>query len=200
VNRYRFAGIVAIAGVLVGYAGGAMMHFAPFPIQRLLKHPGADAAVVVLALATAFSVALWARQPEHSERGPLISAIGAVAGIAVVLNVVAPAVGWWGGKIFDAPLVPLALLTGLRAMLLLGLLLLLYRWLVARRRWLAVLIYLTILLALVPATYYGDSHFFQSGALAFGGGYTIWTDLMIGEMLFALPPVLYEWLLRRRRG
>jgi hypothetical protein len=194
--RYRLAGVAAVIGLLVGYTGGAMMHFPPFPIQRLLQSPVADAAVVVLALGTVVSLALWARQPGRSERRAFVAAITSVGALGVILNVLAPALGWWGGRIFEAPLLPLALLTGLRAVLLLGLLLLLYRWLTARRRWLAVLVYSLILLALIPATIFGDPIFLRSGALTFGAGYTIWHDLVLGEVLFALPPVFWEVLRR----
>lgn len=116
--------------------------------------------------------------------------------MAVILNVLAPTVGWWGGRVFEGPLFPLALLTGLRAIFLFALLLLLYRWLAARRRWLALLIYILILVALVPATIIGDPILLRSGVLTFGAGYTIWHDVFLGEVSFALPLTFYE-LFRR---
>jgi hypothetical protein len=98
---------------------------------------------------------------------------------------------------FDAPLLPLALLTGLKATVYLGLVLLLYRWLAARRLWLARSIYLLLLIALIPATIFGDKMVLRSGVLTFGGGYTIWQDLLVGAVLFALPLISYEFYCRQ---
>lgn len=142
------------------------------------------------------SLALWARRPGYDERKAFVAAIASVGALTVVANVLAPALGWWGGPVFAAPLLPLALLTGLRAMFLLALLLLLYRWLAARRLWLARLIYLLILLALIPATLIGDKMILRSGVLTFGNGYKIWHDVLVGEVAFTLPLILYE-LFRR---
>lgn len=197
--RYRLAGVVAGIGLFAGWGAGVMMHFPPFRVQRILAHPLGAAAVVLLALATVASLAIWARQPDRPDRPAFVAAITCVGALGVVLNVVAPAVGWWGGRIFEAPLFPLALLTGLRAIFLVGLLLLLYRRLAVRRRWLARVVYGVVWLAMIPATLLGDPVFLRSGALTFARGYTIWHDLVTFEILFALPPVLYEWL-RRPRG
>ena len=68
----------------------------------------------------------------------------------------------------------------------------LYRWLAARRLWLARLIYLLLLIGMIPATIFGDEMVLRSGVLTFGGGYTIWHDVLFGMFLFALPPILYE--------
>jgi hypothetical protein len=198
-TRYRIAGFVALLGLAAGYAGGALMHFPPFPIQRLVRRPIAGAVVSLLALGTVGSLALWARRPDRRERRLLVVPISILGGMAVMLNVLAPALGFWGGPVFEAPLLPLALLTGLRAMVLLGLPLLLYRRLAARRVRLARGVYLLILLALAPATILGDEAVLRSGVLTFGNGYTIWTDLVLGEIFFAMPPVLYE-IMRRARG
>ena len=175
-----------------------MMHFPPFMPQRLLQNPVADMLVVALAMTTMVSLALWARQPGHRERQAFVAAITTVGLLAVVLNVVAPTVGWWGGRVFG-PLFPLALLTGLRAIFLFALLLLLYRWLAAHRRWLALLIYFLILVALIPALIIGDPILLRSGALTFGAGYTIWHDVVLGEVAFALPLIFYEFFRRYLR-
>lgn len=172
------------------------MHFPPFRIQQLLQGPIAEAVVVMLALGTVGSLAVWAQQPGHRDRLPFVAAITSLGALGVVMNMVAPMLGWWGGRIFEAPLVPLALLTGLRATFLVALLLLLYRWLAARRPWLALLSYSLILVALIPATLLGDPIFLRSGALKFGADYTIWHDLVLGEVGFALPLIFYE-LFRR---
>ena len=117
--------------------------------------------------------------------------------LAFIANALAPSVGWWGGRIFEAPLFPLAVLTALRAMamVLAALLLTLYRWLARLRKWLALLVYSLILLALIPATVYGDAILLRTGALTFSGGYTVAHDVVLGEVIFLLLPVIYELLL-----
>jgi hypothetical protein len=173
-----------------------MMHFPPFLPQQLLRNSVADILLVVVAVVTMVSLASWARQPGHRERQAFVAAITSVGLLAVVLNVVAPAVGWWGGRAFEGPLFPLALLTGLRAIFLFALLLLLYRWLAVRRRWLAFLIYFLILIALIPGVMIGDPILLRSGVLTFGAGYTMWHDVVLGDVVFALPLIFYE-LFRR---
>lgn len=172
------------------------MHVPPFLPQRVLRNPVADMLVIALAPGTVLSLALWARQRGHPERQAFVAAITTVGAMSVILNVVAPSVGWWGGRVFEGPLFPLALLTGLRAIFLFALLLLLHRWLAARRRWLALLIYFLILVALIPGVIVADPIFLRSGVLTFGAGYTIWLDLVLGEVFFALPLVLYEFFSR----
>jgi hypothetical protein len=65
-------------------------------------------------------------------------------------------------------------------------LLTLYRWLARRRKWLAFLVYSLILLALIPATVYGDAILLRTGALTFRGGYTVSHDVVLGEGIFIL--------------
>ncbi len=197
---YRLAGWTALTALLTGYAGGALMHVSPYPIQRLLQSRVADAGVMTLALVTAVSLTWWSRRRDRPDRRTFVAAIGSAGVLAVIINLIAPAAGWWGGRVFDAPRLPLALLTGLRVISILGLLLLLYRWLAARRQWLALLAYGVILVALVPATIAGDPILLRSGALTFGGGYTIWHDLLLGELFFVLPPALYTLLRRVRQS
>lgn len=188
---YRIAGAAAVIGLLAGAVGGTRMMYPP-SLQLLLQDPVANGVVVVIALGTVLSLIHWAREPGHLHRRPFIAAILAVGGLAVITNLLAPAFGWWGGPVFNAPLLPLALLTGLKATLYLSLLLLLYRWLASRRLWLARLIYLLLLIGMIPATIFGDETVLRSGVLTFGGGYTIWHDVLFGMFLFALPPILYE--------
>jgi hypothetical protein len=122
-------------------------------------------------------------------------------GIVVIVNVLAPALGWWAGPVFAGPLLPLATLTGLKVMATyFSFLLLLYRWLAARRQWLARLIYLLILFGLIPVTVKSDEMVLRSGLLAFGNGYTVWHDVLIGEVFFVLPPLFYEFFRRNLGG
>jgi hypothetical protein len=126
----------------------------------------------------------------------MVAALITLGVLAVTLNVLAPRLGWWGGRYFEAPLVPLALITALMAMAILGSLLSAYRWLASRRPRLVVPMYLVLLVALVPLTILGDSMVLRTGTLTFGGGYTLAHDVLLGEVVFALPVIMYE-LFRR---
>ena len=193
---YRLAGFTALVGLLIGYSAGAMMHVSPYPVQRLLSQsPLATVVVIVLALVSLAGLGVWGKQPDRADRNAFVAGIMSVGALAFIANVLAPSVGWWGGRIFEAPLFPLAVLTALRAIVLAALLLTLYRWLARRRKWLALLVYSLILLALIPATVYGDAILLRNGALTFSGGYTVSHDVVLGEAIFLLLPVIYELLL-----
>ena len=193
---YRMAGFAALVSLLIGYSAGVMIHLSPYPVQRLLSQsPLGTVVVVVLALVSLAALGVWGNQPGHADRIAFVAGIISVGTLAFIVNVLAPSVGWWGGRIFEAPLFPLAALTALRAIVLAALLLALYRWLAHRRRWLALLAYSLISLALIPATIYGDAIFLRTGALTFSGGYTISLDAAVGEVLLVFPPVIYEFLL-----
>ena len=193
---YRLAGLTALVGLLIGYSAGAMMHVSPYPVQRLLSQsPLVTVIVVVLALVGLAGLGVWRKQPGCGDRNAFVAGIMSVGVLAFIANALAPSVGWWGGRIFEAPLFPLAALTALRAIVLAALLLALYRWLARRQRWLALLAYSLISLALIPATIYGDAIFLRTGALTFSGGYTISLDAALGEVLLVFPPVIYEFLL-----
>lgn len=82
-------------------------------------------------------------------------------------------------------------------MFVLGLMLLLYRWLAQHRRWLAWMVYGVVLLSLIPATVRGDRMLIASSALWFAAGYNIWHDVILGEAFFVLPVVVYEFMHRQ---
>ena len=175
-------GVVATLGLLVGFFGGAMMWIPPFLPQRWLQNWVADMLVVALTLVTVISLVLWAQPPGNQDRRAFVTAIMSAGALAVIASLIATAVGWWGGQVYEAPLLPLALLTGLREMLLLAPFLLIYRWVAARRLWLAWLIYLLIALALIPATVRTDARIVRSGVLTFGNGYTVWHDMLFATL------------------
>jgi hypothetical protein len=184
-------GLATAAGVLVAEVPA----FSP-----LLWNPVGAGLVVLGTLSTMGVFLRWAHQPGHGDRLVFGDALTATGILIVVANVIAPVMGWWGGRYFSAPLLVLALLTGVGAMGWLALLLLGYRWLAARRPGLALLLWGLILLVLVPvATILGDQYQLASGMLAFGGGYTIGHDVVVAEGLLLTPILLYE-IRRRRRG
>jgi hypothetical protein len=186
--------VIAVVGLLAGEIGGALIHFPPFYPQRFLHHWFASVAVMLFAIGTFVSLLLWAQLSHDFERLAFALAIISVCVLVVVVNVVAPAVGWWKGPVFQAPLLPLAFLTGVRAAFQLALVLLLYRWVARYLPRIALVIYTLILLALIPGTFYADERLLRSGVLFFVQGYTVGYDVVMGEVIFALPVVIYEIL------
>ena len=172
----------------------------PFLPQRWLQSWVANMLVMALTLVTIIGLVLWAQQPGNHDRHAFVTAIASVGGLAVILSLVATTIGWWGGWVYKAPALPLALLTGLRVMFLISLLLLMYRWIAARRLSLARLIYLSIALALIPVMVRTDEQIVRSGVLTFGNGYTAWSDMLFAVLFFAVPLVMYELFKRYTRA
>jgi len=190
---------VAALGFLTAFVADTMATEVP-SFNRLLQNPLADSIVILVALATTTAFVLWAWQPDHRNRKVFMAAITGAGVLVFLANVFAPAIGWWGGTFFRAPLLVLALLTGIGAMGGFAILLLGYRWLAARKPKLALLVYGLIMLVLLPAaTVIGDQFATRSGVVTFGGGYTVWHDVLVGEVFFLAPILLYE-ALRRRLG
>jgi hypothetical protein len=185
---------VLVAGAALGFLTtlvmGTMTTQVP-SFHRLLGNP----------LATTTALGVWAWQPEHRDRKASVSAIMGAGLLVVLANVVAPAMGWWGDTYFQkGPLLILAVLTGVGAMGGFALVALGYRWLAARKPKLALLVLGLFMLVLFPAAVgIGDQSALRAGVLTFGGGYTVWHDVMVGEVFFLAPILLYEGL-RRRLG
>jgi len=199
-TRYRVAGVIAVAGLLVGGAAGIITFIRPPTIQHFVQNPLGSFAVLALAVVTAGCLALWARKPGEPDRLPFVVAVLGSAALVTAAFVLGLLFGWWKGPIFDAPLLPLTLLAGLKASLLLTLYLVLYRWLARRRLWLARLIYLLLVIAQSFGTIRGDEMVIAQGAMAFGGGYTVWHDVVLATIFLLLPLFVYELLLWRHRA
>jgi hypothetical protein len=193
---------MAALGFLLATIAGIIVWEVP-SFHQVLQNPIPNLIVVLVALATSAALLLWARQPGHRDREAYVSAITGAGILVVIANVFAPAIGWWGGvrrTYFQAPLLILALLTGVGAMGWFALLLMGYRWLANRSPKLTLLVSGLIMLVLLPAaTVIGDQFGTRSGVVTFGGGYTVWHDVLVGEGFFLAPILLYE-VLRRHLG
>lgn len=197
---YRVAGVVALAGVLAGGVAGIITFILPPTGQQLVQNPLGSLAVLALVLVTVGSLVLWATEPGKPDRWPFVAAL-LVSTVVVAMDfVLGLLVGWWQGSLFDAPLLPLALLAGLKASLILAFYLVLYRWLARRRLWLARLIYLLLVIAQSFGTISGDEMVIRQGTMTFGGGYTIWHDTLLTPIFLLMPLFLYELLQWRQRS
>lgn len=143
-------------------------------------------------------ILVWGLSPGHKDRRAHLFAALVSGGVVFALNMVARASGVWQWYGYQLPLaVQLGMLFALPAALFAAVLAG-YRRLAARPRRPTLAYALIGLLLLVPVTVGGDLLSMSRGTLAFGRGYTIWHDIIVGQVLFWLPVLLYS-LFRRIR-
>lgn len=185
---------VAGIGVILGSASTIVIGSlgAPPPkLQNWLQDPAVDAVIAMLALGTAASLITWARQSDNPDDMALALALIIDGVLIVIMNIIAPVMGWWHGPYFETRLIPLALLH-FSAPMPFGLLLLGYRWLAARQRWLAAALYALLALLMIPGIMRLDNQVLENGWFDWGNGYQLWHDVLLGVILFVIPPILYE--------
>lgn len=168
-------------------------------VTDFLATPVGGATVVVAALVGFGLLLLWARQPGATSRGAVVLAASALGIVVAALNVALGGSGVWRSATYALPLVVLAALYLVLPSVFVALLLMGYRWL-GRRTDRAAAVYAVFLLAVVaPLIVVGDTLALESGYIAFGAGYTVWGDMLLGVALFALPVLTYEGLRHRQR-
>lgn len=177
------------------------LSYEQIPARGQLAAPGMDffqgvTGGLMLALAgTGAYVGLvaWARRPDHPDRWPVLIAATGTGLVVAGANVLAPAIGWWGGHWSYALPLPLRVsfwvlwITPIMSLLLGG-----YRWLVARARRPRLVYGLLWLVVLAPVTVFMDTWALGAGHLSFGGGYAIWHDVLVGQAFGWIPVLLYE--------
>ncbi len=175
-----------------------MISQAPPPEIQILSNPLGSAIIGLVGLLI-FGVTLrWAWRPGSAERRVIFLA-ALFAGLALfVINLVAIGAGWWAGaldSVFTSSLLAICVLLGTGAWLLWlqG-----YRWLAARVRR-PLLTYAGIVLLFIPVVLIVAPLQIRRGQFRFGGGYTIWTDVLLGQAVMGMPVFLYEGLRRRIR-
>jgi hypothetical protein len=145
-------------------------------------------------------VLLWAQRPHHRDRWLVVIAATAVGAIFFLTNLSARAVGWWDWWGYSLPLM------GQVGLLLLGpsvffvFVLAGYRWLIDHSQRPLLWFGLIGIAVLVPLTVLGDLYSIERGKLSFGGGYTLWQDILVGQAFIWLPVLLYRLIQRWYRG
>ena len=154
------------------------------------------AVVVILSFLLMGVTLLWALRRHNSDR---IAALLGGTGTAVLVTAVtllAMLMGWWQGGFFEIPLIViLAIELPLQIAgytLWLGW----YRWLRGKTAR-APLIYGLVILLFFPIVLLVDPIQMQRGQFFMGGGYTIFADALLGQLVMWSPMVFYE-LARRR--
>ena len=163
---------------------------------EFLHSPLGGAAVLVGAVLACAGLLVWARRP-GAGRSTVVLAAGAVGVCVGALNLVLGAAGVWQSCSYRAPLIVLAALYLLLPIVFFALLLMGYRWLVGHTRHPALVYGAVLLVVVAPLIVIADGLALECGYLAFGAGYTVWMDALVGVVLLSLPVLLYEALRRR---
>jgi hypothetical protein len=154
---------------------------------------------MVMALGWLFAylaVLLWARQPHHRDRWLVVVAATGMGAIVFLVNQIAHAIGWWDWWGYALPLIVQASLLWLGPAVFFSFILTGYRWLVAHSQRPLLIYGLIMLILLVPLTVLGDLYSIERSKLSFGGGYTIWQDVLVGQAFAWLPIFLYRAIQR----
>lgn len=168
--------------------------------QQALYQPALFALGILLALLTVAAFLLWARQSGGPDHNAFVVATLIAGGLSVCTYWLFPVLGFYGGTAFQAPLLMQVVFFGLLQTGGIAVLLLLYRWLAARRSFLALLLYGLLMLSLIPATIAGDQWYVSLGKYSFGHGFTIGWDVVQALLIFGLPLLIHEGLRRRERA
>ena len=183
---------VVTAGLVVGFIAEALTRLPPF-LHRLLRHPLAGAALVLLCIGTLVSLVAWSRQNASGERRAFVLAVvgcGALCGISAV---VAIRVGWWSGPGFDMPATTLGLVYWSGTMGYFAAVLHPYRSIASHGpSWIRAAYILTILALVGVATYLGDKLCLRHGVYVFEAGFRVWHDVLYGIAIFCSPFIVYE--------
>lgn len=164
-------------------------------MQFLISPSGSGITVTLSFLIFGLTV-VWATRPRHTDRRPaFIAALGSGLLLAAI-NIVAFSAGWWVGAWSNVSLFTVAALCALAGTGGFALWLGLYRWL-ERHAHHPLRAYAVIVLLFIPVVLIADPIQIQRRWFEFSGGYTIWTDVLLGQVVMWMPVVLYEWLKRR---
>jgi hypothetical protein len=170
----------------------------PPPEVAVFSDPLGGTLTVLIALGALALTILWARRPGQRERWAAVLAAAGTSALMLLITLVAVYAGWWKGAVFEIPL-PVALAIELLFSvagytLWLGL----YRWLRRHSRR-PLLIYVVGVLVFIPVVLLVDPVQMSRGQFEMGGGYTVWIDALVGQVVMLSPVVFYE-LLRRLPG
>jgi len=168
------------------------------PEIQFLQSPFGGTLVVIIALLAFAATIIWARRPDHPDRIAAVYAATFTSALVVAITIVAVAAGWWQGTFFAIPLVVAAAIDVPLSIAGYTLWLGGYRWLARQTRH-AFLIYAVVVLAFIPVVLLVDPIQMGRGQFTMGGGYTIWIDALVGQVVMWSPVLFYE-AIRRRVG
>jgi hypothetical protein len=156
--------------------------------------------LVVAAVAALVAVVAWVSPPRHKDRRVTAAAAVCTPVLLVILNVILGKLGVWQSTLYTLPPVALVSTTVLFAAAVTVVMLLIlsgYRAAASRGRR-AALIYSLLLVVIIAALIVLiDTVALTEHYVAFGHGYTIWMDVVVGVVTLGLPVLVFEQLQRR---
>jgi hypothetical protein len=160
------------------------------PEILFLRSPLGGILVVSAALGLLAVTIRWARtQPDR-----LAAFIGgtATAIFITTFTFMAMTFGWWVGSFFEIPIIVLLAIEIPLQIAGYTLWLGWYRWLRRRTTWAWLIYGVVVLLLFVPTVISVDPIQMQRGQFSMGGGYTIWWDVLLGQVVMWMPVAFYE--------
>ena len=170
----------------------------PPPEIAFLASPLGGAITITIALTAFAATWFWARRPGRPDRWAAVLAAAGTSLLMALITLVAVVAGWWRGAFLD-----IALLVGLAIYfpfsvagytLWLGV----YRWLAPKVRR-PLLTYAAAVLVFIPVVLIVDPIQMGRGQFEIGGGYTVWIDALLGQVVMLSPAIFYEFF-RRKLG
>jgi hypothetical protein len=164
----------------------------PPPEIAFLASPMGGSITIGIAVCAFLAVLFWARRPGHPDRWAAVLAATGTSVLMGLITILAVIAGWWQGAFLQIPLpVGLAIYLPFSIAgytLWLGL----YRW-IARQTRRAFLIYVGVVLLFIPIVLLVDPIQMSRGQFEMGGGYTVWIDALVGQVVMLSPVVFYEF-------
>ena len=166
------------------------------PEIQFLSSPSGSVMVVAVSFLIFGLTAVWATRAGHADRRPAFLSAFVCGFVVAGMDIVAILAGWWPGSWTSVPVVTIVALCVLAGTGGFALWLGVYRVLERRARH-PLRVYGLIVLLFIPVVLIADPLQIQRGWFEFGGGYTIWMDVLLGQAVMWLPVMLYVWLRKR---
>jgi hypothetical protein len=168
-----------------------MLAAPPPPELVFLASPLGETLTPLIALAALALILLWARRAGYRERWVAVLAGTGSALLVAGISLLAVYAGWWQGAFFQLPLLVLFAIHVPFSIAGYTLWVGLYRWLRQHARY-SFLIYVGAMLVFIPIVLLVDPIQMSRNQFQMGGGYTVWIDAMVGQVVMLSPAVFYE--------
>ena len=171
----------------------------PPPEIAFLASPFGGGITIAIGVCAFLATLFWARRPGHPDRWAAALAATGTSVLVGLITLLAIYAGWWQGAFFQIPLTVALAIDLPLSIALYTLWLGLYRWLTRRTRR-AFVIYVAVVLLFIPVVLLVDPIQMSRGQFEMGGGYTVWIDALVGQVVMLSPVVFYEFFRRRMPG
>jgi hypothetical protein len=156
--------------------------------------------LVIAAVAALVVLVAWVSRPRHTDRRVAAAAAVCAPALLVLLNVILGKRGVWQSTLYTLPPVALVSTTVLFVAAVTVMMLLIlsgYRAAASRGRRAALMYSLLLVVIVAALIVLVDTVALTEHYVAFGHGYTIWMDVVVGVVTLGLPVLVLELLQRR---